>query len=392
MNSPHTYPNRARRVLLCAAPLAVLALPAMAHPTADAFIALLEERGATIVSQGQVVADDHQVLLNDVEATLNGRADHVLKFGRIALSDAEVGSDGGLSASAVAIENFMQGQPDLDFHAERILLTNLHVPTQSPMMRTGTRELFEFETAAVQNALFQDYTSGATVPVSQIAIELTPASPKTSMGEQAQVSVSGVQVDFTALSDRQRAALDKLGIDELELSGTINGRWQQTTGTLDIEPLTVTANKYATLRLSTTIEGLDEDILAQFQRLAQQEQTLALDLFQGVNLVDLTLALENEGDLETLLDAEAEARGQTRTKMAQHTTETLEHYLAPFQAPEFKEQLLAATATFLQEPKSFQLKLAPAAPVTFEQVFGTIMLSPSSLPYLLGASIHANSQ
>ena len=58
--------------------------------------------------------------------------------------------------------------------------------------------------------------------------------------------------------------------------------------------------------------------------------------------------------------------------------------------PSFQEKVAKAAQTFLSDPKSITITASPAAPVPFQQIMGSAMTAPQSLPDTLALDVTAN--
>ncbi|MDD7908880.1 hypothetical protein PUV47_03050 [Pseudovibrio exalbescens] len=380
-------------VLTLSAVIVLYCGPASAeqNAVAEAFFQVLKQRGATALAYETITVTDGNIRIGNLRATLNNSAEYALVFEGVALAKPKLHANGDLSVEALAIDALSFGSPELSFSANRVLMTEMFFPSAPKFsVDQHTDLVLSYSTAAVQGIVIEDYTTGAIVPIREITVALD--RDQGSLPSHARLELSGLRPDLNALSTGQQSALARLGISELSLSAVADGLWESESGTLTVNDVSISAEDYATLSLSASFGGVTEELILEFTTLAAQESVIALDLLQTIQISSLSLRLENNGQLADILDMEANARDQDREALAKELGKTLERVLLPFKAPEFNAQLISGTEAFLRKPESFQLKLDPTAPVPVAQVMGTLMLSPSSLPYLLGATITANTQ
>ena len=64
--------------------------------------------------------------------------------------------------------------------------------------------------------------------------------------------------------------------------------------------------------------------------------------------------------------------------------------MAQLNVPDLQNQVSAAVTKFLDDPKSIEIKAAPASPVAAPMIMGAAMGAPQTLPQVLGVSVNAN--
>ena len=62
----------------------------------------------------------------------------------------------------------------------------------------------------------------------------------------------------------------------------------------------------------------------------------------------------------------------------------------PLNNPDFQNQVAGAVSTFLQDPKSLSVTIAPDAPISAAEIVGIASTAPQSLPERLKASVTTN--
>ena len=91
-----------------------------------------------------------------------------------------------------------------------------------------------------------------------------------------------------------------------------------------------------------------------------------------------------------ILDMLAKQQGISRADYAKQISGALPFLLAALNNPAFQNQVADAVGTFLQDPKSLTVKLAPKTPVTGAEIMSIAGSSPQTLPDRLNASVTAN--
>ncbi len=108
------------------------------------------------------------------------------------------------------------------------------------------------------------------------------------------------------------------------------------------------------------------------------------------NLDALTVRFDNAGLIERALDMQAQILGVTRKDVAAQWPLALMFLMGDVGGKDFQQKLQTAVTSFLESPKSFTITMAPAAPVSFEDMVKTIQDDQTKLPDLLAVEITVN--
>ena len=104
----------------------------------------------------------------------------------------------------------------------------------------------------------------------------------------------------------------------------------------------------------------------------------------------LTLRYDDQSLAGRVLDLMAQQQGVDRAQYVQQISGALPFLLAALNNPEFQNQVAGAVSTFLQDPKSLSVTIAPEAPISAAEIVGIASTAPQSLPERLKASVTAN--
>jgi hypothetical protein len=111
----------------------------------------------------------------------------------------------------------------------------------------------------------------------------------------------------------------------------------------------------------------------------------------GARLDTASLRFDNGGFVERMLDMQASLLGGTRDDVrAQLVDGALPFALSFVQNEAFRTQFQSAMATFLADPRSLTITVAPANPVPLGQVMRTAARAPATLPDFLAPTVEAN--
>lgn len=128
----------------------------------------------------------------------------------------------------------------------------------------------------------------------------------------------------------------------------------------------------------------------QIAELATKDSTVALDLLQSTAVSSLRFSLINEGGIDDILERQAHTHGQSRSTYIGGLTANMDKHLSRIPDKAKKLEFSEALNSFLQNPQSITLNVAPKAPVNVTQILGVSAISPLSLISLLGIGLEAN--
>ena len=105
---------------------------------------------------------------------------------------------------------------------------------------------------------------------------------------------------------------------------------------------------------------------------------------------DLTLRYVDDSLAGRILDSQAKLQGVPTEQYAQQLSAALPFLLMAINNPEFQNQVVSAIGTFLTNPQSLTIRVAPEAPVSGAEILQTLGSAPQTLPEKLNATISAN--
>lgn len=110
-----------------------------------------------------------------------------------------------------------------------------------------------------------------------------------------------------------------------------------------------------------------------------------------VELHSLLIRYEDNSLTGRVLDLLASEQELKREEYVQQITAALPFLLAALGDSGFRDQLIAAVATFLKEPQSLTVKVEPVAPISANEIAEIAGSAPASLPERINATVSANS-
>ena len=115
-----------------------------------------------------------------------------------------------------------------------------------------------------------------------------------------------------------------------------------------------------------------------------------LGLASQLSLASTEIGYSDAGFTNKLLDYYAKQSNITRDQLVQGLVAQVGPMLAMLQNPEFQTEVSTAVETFLKDPQSLTIAVAPDAPIPATQIMGAAMGAPQTLPKVLALSVTAN--
>ena len=216
-------------------------------------------------------------------------------------------------------------------------------------------------------------------------------------------TMDGFNVDLTLLEDDpdMKAWIEGTGYRQLDANYFAQGKWNVETGALDMPKNTMTLQNMGELNMDIAIGGYTPAFVESMQDISQQmsssdpQQAQAasmqiLGLVSQLSFGRFVMSYTDAGMTNNLLEHYAVENGTTRNELVAQIEQTLPLVVGQLGAPELQGQIVDSVKTFLNDPKSFTLSLAPDTAVAFPVLMGAAMSSPAELANALNATVRAN--
>ena len=365
-----------------------------AQAFADRLKTVAEKQGATLQFSGAEAKGD-DVILHGV--TFKGAEDaqpHDLTFEHVTGSTPD-----GWNVDRLQIPDVDKTKDDTHVQVSGMIVQGLQIAgTQdnSPPAMTQFSDLF-FDQAEIGSVdVSKNGKSVVTVKNAEISNDIGDDG-----GYSSDFSVDTFTADFTNGNDADTAATMK-DIGYPQVSGSIqgSGAWDPSSGTLELDPFVISIKDAGDLSLSYEISGYTPSFIKSLQQL-QEQMAANPDNKQGTGMAVMGLISQlyvDSADItfvdhsltSKLLDHYAKKNGQTAEQLVQGLTGMLPAMLSYLQNPDFQKQVTDAVTTFLKDPKSLSISVAPENPVAVTQVVGAAMGAPQTLPSVLALTVNAN--
>ncbi|PLX39283.1 MAG: hypothetical protein C0606_01760 [Hyphomicrobiales bacterium] len=366
---------------------AAYAFDSSGNDLADALMADLEATGATEVTIGSVSGGGNAEILDvSAKVTADGEAG-MMTIARVAFEDGMV-ADGVIKADQMTMEGLKIVADDVTVTMGSMVANDVAFPTIEAIKAAGEDALgseVKYSRAEAKNLVIAD-NEIKRLPIESVTVEIgeyVGDIPKSFM-----LNVTGIGLTKEMLDAEGQKMFGMLGYENVNLSVTMDGAWDDGAGIGEIKNLTLSADDVGKLSMMARIGGLTPDVIAQLKALENEKSPeKAMGLLQGLTVEGLSVRFDNDSVVERALDAQAKQMGTDRDALAAQLAGALPLMLAALQNPEFQQKVATAAGTFLKERKAIVATANPPAPVPVAQIVGTAMVAPQTIPNVLGVEL-----
>lgn len=401
-----TRPNAAlRRLAFSAALLALSFNPANAQEAsavAERLKALGAEQGIEL-GWSNVSGDASSMVIEGLTVKAAGETE-AFPLGHVTLTGITE-ENGGYrveTASTAPISSTAEG---VTVELSEMVLKGLRIPaagSDDPLAALSFYDSFNMASAAVK-------MDGKTLfSLTDASAELTPpADGKPMVFTGGIASFSG---DLSGIADPQtRAVVEAFGFQTISGSYRTEGSWDLADGRLNITRNDIAVDNAGTLAFKVDVGGYTLDVIKQMQeiqkKLAAQPdgetdsaaEMEMLGLLQQLSLNGATIRFDDASLTGKILDFVAQQQGQSRADVVNLAKAALPYLLMQMQMADLAAAVAPAISTYLDDPRSIEIKAAPPAPVPFTLLGGAAMANPddpgaaaNALWSMLGVTVTAN--
>jgi hypothetical protein len=238
-----------------------------------------------------------------------------------------------------------------------------------------TAEGQSFTAKGVESAWSGDPVTGAGKTTMSLTDLVIPEAALAMMDPSGQLKAMGYS-DIT---------LNMTGDGELSVAGENFGM----TGTFG-----VSSKDMAGLTFSYGASDIPIAVMAEMQSAQKSGRppdfNMLMPQLMNVSLSGFKMRFEDASITKKVLPLIAKMQGMDEAAMVANAGAMMQLSLMQFRNQAFTDQVVGAVNTFLKDPKSITLSLAPAAPIKVQQVMTLDPTNPGAAIDLFGASVTAN--
>jgi hypothetical protein len=357
--------------------------------------AVYAEQSGTI-EYGNVETTGSTVVLKDTKFSTPS-AKESFAVGDITLDDVSDTSDGGFKIGSLSIPDVnvdSKEEPGSKIVVQGIKFEGITLPPEGAT--TPLAKMLQYEKAEVKHV-------GVSVKDKDVfsADELTGTmSP---LSETAPVTfvldLAKFKADLSGVEDpKTKEALKALGYETLTGKFQAEGSWNVPDGRLVFDKFDYLVDNAGTLGLKFDITGYTLDFIKGMQEAAKDmkgkpddAQSMAmLGLMQQLSFTGASIRFDDASVTYKALDYVAKKQGAKRGDLINQAKAIVPMAAAQLGNTEFAQSLGVAVSTYLDNPKTIEIKAAPAKPVPFAIIAAGGMADPKSLIKTLGVTVTAS--
>lgn len=230
-------------------------------------------------------------------------------------------------------------------------------------------------------------------------IEVTPPEDNgpvefSGAAEAFHISLDGVE------DAESRAAIQKMGYQQLDGYLEIEGSWDKTAGDLSLGTFDINVKDAGTFGISLDLGGYTPELMASLRKLQAQNAAnpddksatgiALLGLMQQLTFQSARIEFTDDSLTGRALDFVASQQGSKPADVANQAKALVPFAMMQLNNPELTQMVTQAVSAFLDNPKNFAIVAQPPAPVPFAMIAAGAMGAPQTLPQQLGVKVLAN--
>jgi hypothetical protein len=342
--------------------------------------------GSSTLDGANVIAKDISVVFVDSEPT---------KIEQVVLESVTEDGKGGYVIGKVGGPATTIEDKDIKFELGDSSITNYMVPAPDnpdPIASLGMYDAITVGPVKISN-------KGAEV-FRMDGIKSTMSKYEAGKPFTFDASINGLWGDLTKIEDPQaQKTIGEFGYKEVTGNVTMKGSWNPTDGRMSITEGAYDFNDIGRLNVLMDISGYTPELVKALQEMNQKmgaggdeaAQGMAmLGIMQQLSFNSMSIRFDDASITGKVLDYAAKQAGQDRAAIINQTKGIIPFALAQLQDPEFAQKVTEAASAYLDNPKSLEIKAAPAAAVPFAMLMATGSTAPQQLIKQLNVTVTAN--
>lgn len=369
--------------------VAVPLTPAAAQQTRDKVLSIVTEAtkaaGAKSVKWESVSGGDAAFTVSNYEMTMEdeGKTGTFTAEG-VTYTGAKPSADGGFTADAISATEVEFESDEVTISADSLKIINY--VGQSPdkiRAKTTTGERFDrLEATGLEITDEKD----KTVPIASVT--LTTSDYAAGVPRKMSMEMKGLVAPLDPADPQTKDFFD-LGYSKLTLDAAFTGAWDDKTGRVTIDQLSVSGAEIGGLKLGFVIGGVTQEVVDALKK-AEKDQNKQMEILQGLTVEQLSLRYEDASLAKRLISTQAKKQGIPEQAFVQQIGAIVPMMVSAIGNKDFEAKIASAASAFLKAPKSITVSAKPAKPTPVAEIMGAAMMAPQSLPTVLGADVRAN--
>lgn len=226
---------------------------------------------------------------------------------------------------------------------------------------------------------------------------LSPYKPNEKVDFDMQLN--DVYGNFTsAKSPEMKKTMGDLGYSEITGKVTMKGSWNPVDGRMTVPEFAYDFNNVGRLNIAFDISGYTAQFAKQIQDMAKAAanqdagaQGMAMmGLFGQLSIHSLNIRFDDASLTNKLIDYAAKQSNQPREAIVAQAKGMTPMVVMKLQDATLMLKVSEAVTAYIDTPRNFEIKAAPAAPVSLAVLMALSMGAPAQLVHQLGVTVTAN--
>jgi hypothetical protein len=373
----------------------VLAGPAHAEVDADAVVKAITTQMAnqglpvTVTSAeldgANIIAKGVSVKFPDSEAK---------PLGDIVLEEVEENDDGSYTIGSISAPETKIEEAGNKFEFGGASINGVHVAAEGET--DPVKQMFLYDSMEVGAVKVE--TGGAEV-FSMEGAEANMSEYTAGEPLEFDVSINGLKGDLSKIPDpKTQETVAALGYDKINGKITMKGSWNPTDGRMTITEGAYDFANIGRLNMTMDFSGYTPALVKSMQEMnknmAGQDESAKglamLGIIQQLNFISMSIRFDDASVTGRVIDYAAKQAGQPRDAIVAQSKAIIPFAVAQLKDPDFAAKVTAAASAYMDNPKSLEIKAAPAAPVPFALLIATGSTTPEALIKQLNVTVTAN--
>lgn len=347
--------------------------------------------GFTAKSASKTGAD---IVLSDAEFSTNTEKSKPSQLGELKLENVSE-KDGGYLIGQIARPGGVEHVKDGSWQTSGFTATNITIP------QAGSQGFILYETFAFGASTFKTDAGKDFIKIGEFSASMSPAE----LGQPMTFELKPVSfyLDTTLVPTEDKSAPEMLatfGLTEFKGKFYAKGSWDAKDGRIQMPDYAIEIENIGKLNFGFDATGYTPETVNALATLANKkdqkekdtdkDNLAAIGLLQSMTLNAMSLRFDDASVTGKIFDEMSKKTGQTKEALIAQAKGMATIMLVLLEDAELVTSVSKAVSVYLDNPKNFEIKLAPKEPVPMPLLIGIAMSDPKGLIKQLNLQVLAN--
>lgn len=361
-------------------------------PVGDHFLGLFEAAGMKDLTYSSFVESGPDMTIDGLTGSfIDGKDEFTLKIGKLKLSGGQIGADKVLSLDNVDLSGLSVTSKDLSFTADSSNTSGVKIPPIDSLKDNTTFHASTVYESSVVTRFAISTQDGLYLPGEEMRV--TNANFLGKIPRETKFSITNVEMTSKNLPSGQfKTTLTDLGYEVIRFNVSGDSKWDDQTGIFELPNFSITGSDFADMIWSFKLGGWTPELFQGLTTLDPSNDQKAQDILgklQATSINEITLNIDNKSIVDRVLDQQSKKAGVERSEFVDKTMSSIAIPLTFLKNPKFQEMISTQLKSFLSDPRSIKVQVAPEKPIPVSQIVGMAAIAPQTIPDILGVNIEA---